>query len=115
MYFFYPHTLSFPALSRSDYFSFFPKCREWKIGNVGTLGFDAFVVAQTFCDNISLFGFYPFYADPDGKPLRYHYFDDVLSYNFDNTRVHNFGKEYKILQKLDAEKKLKLVAGSCSL
>ncbi|XP_071807932.1 CMP-N-acetylneuraminate-poly-alpha-2,8-sialyltransferase-like [Asterias amurensis] len=89
--------------------------REWKIGNCGTLGFDAFVVARTFCDNISLFGFYPFYADPDGKPLRYHYFDDVLSYNFNNTRVHNFGREYKILQKLDAEKKLKLVAGSCSL
>ncbi|XP_071944062.1 CMP-N-acetylneuraminate-poly-alpha-2,8-sialyltransferase-like [Antedon mediterranea] len=48
-----------------------------------TTGFNTFTVAVSLCDNITLYGFYPFNYDTNGKPLRYHYYDktNVLGNN----------------------------------
>ncbi|XP_071965160.1 CMP-N-acetylneuraminate-poly-alpha-2,8-sialyltransferase-like [Antedon mediterranea] len=72
-----------------------------------TTGFNTFTVAASLCNNVTLYGFYPFYNDTNGKPLRYHYYDktNVLG----NHRVHDMPKEYKLLTRLNASGVLRLV------
>ncbi|XP_071944052.1 CMP-N-acetylneuraminate-poly-alpha-2,8-sialyltransferase-like [Antedon mediterranea] len=72
-----------------------------------TTGFNTFTVAVSLCDNITLYGFYPFNHDTNGKPLLYHYYDktDVLG----NHRVHNMPKEYELLTQFNASGVLRLV------
>ncbi|XP_022081185.1 CMP-N-acetylneuraminate-poly-alpha-2,8-sialyltransferase-like [Acanthaster planci] len=86
--------------------------RSMGIRLTATLGLDMYAVARTFCSNITLFGFYPFYKDLEGRDIRYHYFDEV-KYNFSLKRGHDFGKEYTKLRELEKQGNLKLVVRDC--
>ncbi|XP_030839568.1 CMP-N-acetylneuraminate-poly-alpha-2,8-sialyltransferase-like [Strongylocentrotus purpuratus] len=60
-------------------------CKKlWKNKNPST-GLIAFSVASLFCDEISLFGFYPFEKDPLNRTISYHYYEprssNVFFYN----------------------------------
>ncbi|XP_038061901.1 CMP-N-acetylneuraminate-poly-alpha-2,8-sialyltransferase-like [Patiria miniata] len=86
--------------------------REWGIRRTGTLGLDMYAVARTFCSNITLFGFYPFYKDLEGRAVKYHYFDDV-KFNFSRNKGHDFSLEHTKLKELERQGKLTLVVRDC--
>ncbi|XP_041481961.1 alpha-2,8-sialyltransferase 8B-like [Lytechinus variegatus] len=54
------------------------------------------------CDEISLFGFYPFYTDPYNRTILHHYYDPEARMNY-TTNFHNMPGEYRFL--LDLENK----------
>ncbi|XP_038062133.1 CMP-N-acetylneuraminate-poly-alpha-2,8-sialyltransferase-like [Patiria miniata] len=77
-----------------------------------TLGLDMYAVARTFCSNISLFGFYPFYKDLEGRAVKYHYFDNG-KFNFSLKTGHHFALEHTKLKELEKQGKLNLVVRDC--
>ncbi|XP_022093689.1 CMP-N-acetylneuraminate-poly-alpha-2,8-sialyltransferase-like [Acanthaster planci] len=87
--------------------------KEWALKGTGTLGFDIFAVARTFCDNITLYGFFPFHEDQDGRKIPHHYYEDVVEFSYNGT-VHNFLLEYQKLKELDARGEVRLVTRACS-
>ncbi|XP_038064301.1 alpha-2,8-sialyltransferase 8B-like [Patiria miniata] len=86
--------------------------KKWNLSKRGTLGFDMFVVAQTFCTSISLYGFYPFHKDSKGKSIPHHYYEEMPEFSYQESS-HDFSLEYKKLQELDAKGDLKHVVGVC--
>ncbi|XP_038057133.1 CMP-N-acetylneuraminate-poly-alpha-2,8-sialyltransferase-like [Patiria miniata] len=86
--------------------------KAWGLRRVATLGLDMYAVARTFCSNITLFGFYPFYKDLEGRAVKYHYFDDV-KFNFSRNRAHSFTGEHTKLKELEKQGKLTLVIRDC--
>ncbi|XP_038079204.1 CMP-N-acetylneuraminate-poly-alpha-2,8-sialyltransferase-like [Patiria miniata] len=86
--------------------------KAWGLQRTATLGLDMYAVARTFCSNITLFGFYPFYKDLEGRAVKYHYFDDV-KFNFSRNRRHSFTGEHTKLKELEKQRKLNLVVRDC--
>ncbi|XP_022093692.1 CMP-N-acetylneuraminate-poly-alpha-2,8-sialyltransferase-like [Acanthaster planci] len=85
--------------------------KEWALEGTGTLGFDTFAVARTFCDNITLYGFFPFHEDQDGRKIPHHYFED-MEFSYNGT-VHNFLLEHQKLKELDTRGEVRLVTSAC--
>ena len=76
-------------------------------------------VASVLCDEIHLFGFYPF-SDFDRVPLAYHYDDpspprNRTSPNFEGSykRYHRLPEEFVYLKKLHKKGAIKLHIGKC--
>ncbi|KAI8507025.1 hypothetical protein Bbelb_154640 [Branchiostoma belcheri] len=44
---------------------------------VTTAGLNTYTLASTFCDVITLYGFYPYQTDVHNKTVYYHYFDET--------------------------------------
>ncbi|XP_038060864.1 CMP-N-acetylneuraminate-poly-alpha-2,8-sialyltransferase-like [Patiria miniata] len=84
----------------------------WGLPLGGTLGLDIYTVARTFCSNITLFGFYPFHKDLEGRAVKYHYYDK-RKLDFDRSKWHNFSMEHTILKELERQGKLTLVVRDC--
>ncbi|KAI8488966.1 hypothetical protein Bbelb_331900 [Branchiostoma belcheri] len=57
--------------------------------------------AITFCDHVTLFGFYPFNKDRQNYTIPYHYWRDFTS--VPSKTPHKFVSEYKLLVELDKE------------
>lgn len=85
--------------------------KYWGLEHYASSGFNLFAVAQTFCSEITLYGFYPFDKDENNHRLRHHYYDSKPSEFF--TKVHNIPAEYRKLKQLHDEKKIQLVIGQC--
>uniref|UniRef100_A0A8C5SP24 ST8 alpha-N-acetyl-neuraminide alpha-2,8-sialyltransferase 6 n=1 Tax=Laticauda laticaudata TaxID=8630 RepID=A0A8C5SP24_LATLA len=68
--------------------------KYWKLKGMKetrlTTGFMFTNLALEFCDNISLYGFWPFPYDLTGKPLNHHYYDNVLPH----PSIHNMSEEF---------------------
>ncbi|XP_033103293.1 uncharacterized protein LOC117106066, partial [Anneissia japonica] len=64
--------------------------RLWSLKNDASSGLMIFTIATTFCDRISLYGFYPFHIGPHGDSLPYHYYDRGTWKG-----VHNLESEYQ--------------------
>ncbi|XP_071949389.1 CMP-N-acetylneuraminate-poly-alpha-2,8-sialyltransferase-like [Antedon mediterranea] len=77
-----------------------------------TTGLNLYTIATTFCDEITLYGFYPFHSDSQGRDIQYHYYEDI-PYKYENN-VHDFPAEFDHLQKLEKIGALKLVTGKCN-
>lgn len=93
---------------------FFPlDFRKYKkeIESYPSSGLIMMAVAETFCKELSLYGFYPYEKNPNGQPILHHYYDPRLV-NF-STPVHNFDNEYKYLRSLHQKGKIKLVIDPC--
>ena len=87
--------------------------RIWDL-NFPSAGMMIFSIAATLCEQISLYGFYPFYTDPDdgSRTLPYHYYDKV-TIDFDKTK-HEMPQEFKIFQQLnETTRNIRLVTGRC--
>ncbi|XP_006824342.2 alpha-N-acetylneuraminide alpha-2,8-sialyltransferase-like [Saccoglossus kowalevskii] len=69
--------------------------KKWGINKIMSTGFYLVSVAIELCDEVQLYGFWPFTVSPRGKPVSYHYYDDL---NF--TTTHNFSAEFDVLVKL---------------
>ncbi|XP_070546743.1 alpha-2,8-sialyltransferase 8E-like [Ptychodera flava] len=74
-----------------------------------TTGLILITAAVSFCEEVHVYGFWPFSEDPDGKTLNYHYFD---AYSYPNY-LHNMTAEFKMLVDLHNKGVIRLHVGKC--
>ncbi|XP_065139207.1 alpha-2,8-sialyltransferase 8B isoform X2 [Paramisgurnus dabryanus] len=78
-----------------------------------TTGLLMYTLATRFCDEIHLYGFWPFANDPDGKPVKYHYYD-TLTYRYTSSASpHTMPLEFRTLSALHRQGALRLHTGPC--
>ncbi|KAA0714918.1 Alpha-2,8-sialyltransferase 8B [Triplophysa tibetana] len=78
-----------------------------------TTGLLMYTMATRFCDEIHLYGFWPFANDPDGKPVKYHYYD-TLTYRYTSSAgPHTMPLEFRTLSALHRQGALRLHTGPC--
>ncbi|XP_078599225.1 alpha-N-acetylneuraminide alpha-2,8-sialyltransferase-like [Branchiostoma floridae x Branchiostoma japonicum] len=75
-------------------------------------GFYYASVALELCDQIHMYGFWPFREDREGRPVRYHYYKS-LDLGGLNNRWHAMDKEYEKLLELHDHGVLQLISGNC--
>ncbi|XP_019620805.1 PREDICTED: alpha-2,8-sialyltransferase 8B-like [Branchiostoma belcheri] len=75
-----------------------------------TSGLMAYILGTTFCDVITLYGFYPFTTDMRNRTLSYHYYDHIP---VDHKTRHHFNIEYEFLTSLHKNGALRLVSDIC--
>ncbi|XP_070534825.1 alpha-N-acetylneuraminide alpha-2,8-sialyltransferase-like [Ptychodera flava] len=68
-----------------------------------------------FCEELHLYGFWPFYEDLEGNSIQYHYFDDALMQSAAKMKqkYHNMPSEFQLLIDLHNQGILQLHLGSC--
>ncbi|KAI8495521.1 hypothetical protein Bbelb_269760 [Branchiostoma belcheri] len=86
-----------PAFSHQSYMSskgLWSKMggRRWTLPSTGL---NVFGLASTFCDRISMYGYFPF-PDVGGRPIPYHYYDGVKKPH----SAHKMKGEFDMFQKL---------------
>ncbi|XP_006824352.1 CMP-N-acetylneuraminate-poly-alpha-2,8-sialyltransferase-like [Saccoglossus kowalevskii] len=80
-----------------------------------TAGMLTIGVAVCLCDKVSVYGFYPFPAGPDGRFVPYHYFGEFTNITAGSFKTrHGYNQEYLILQKWHQEGLINFVSGSCT-
>ncbi|XP_033125492.1 alpha-N-acetylneuraminide alpha-2,8-sialyltransferase-like [Anneissia japonica] len=68
-------------------------------------------VAITLCNEINLFGFWPFHYDHNNKTVDYHYYGQGF---VPLPKVHHFAEEFKLLLDLHDRGVLKMHVGTCN-
>eukprot|EP00058_Branchiostoma_floridae_P024518 XP_002610008.1 hypothetical protein BRAFLDRAFT_247570 [Branchiostoma floridae] len=77
-------------------------------------GLYMYTIATRFCQEIHLYGFFPFTVDVNGRPVRYHYYDNG-KYNFyDKRRPHSMPVEFQALRRLHDKGALRLLTDKCT-
>uniref|UniRef100_A0A3B4UCD2 ST8 alpha-N-acetyl-neuraminide alpha-2,8-sialyltransferase 2 n=1 Tax=Seriola dumerili TaxID=41447 RepID=A0A3B4UCD2_SERDU len=89
----------------------------WLTNNVHikrpTTGLLMYTMATRFCEEIHLYGFWPFALDPQGKPVKYHYYD-TLKYEYtSSSSPHTMPLEFRTLSTLHRQGALRLHTGTC--
>ncbi|XP_028287014.1 alpha-2,8-sialyltransferase 8B isoform X2 [Parambassis ranga] len=89
----------------------------WLTNNVHikrpTTGLLMYTLATRFCEEIHLYGFWPFPLDPHGKPVKYHYYD-TLKYEYtSSSSPHTMPLEFRTLSMLHRQGALRLHTGTC--
>ncbi|TNN43939.1 Alpha-2,8-sialyltransferase 8B [Liparis tanakae] len=78
-----------------------------------TTGLLMYTMATRFCEEIHLYGFWPFPLDPQGKPVKYHYYD-ALKYEYtSSSSPHTMPLEFRTLSALHRQGALRLHTGTC--
>ncbi|XP_036624659.1 CMP-N-acetylneuraminate-poly-alpha-2,8-sialyltransferase isoform X2 [Trichosurus vulpecula] len=72
-----------------------------------------YTLATRFCDEIHLYGFWPFPKDLNGKEVKYHYYDNLKYRYFSNAGPHRMPLEFRTLDGLHNRRALKLTTGKC--
>ncbi|XP_026797859.3 CMP-N-acetylneuraminate-poly-alpha-2,8-sialyltransferase [Pangasianodon hypophthalmus] len=72
-----------------------------------------YTMATRFCDEIHLYGFWPFPKDASGNPVKYHYYDMLKYRYFSNASPHRMPLEFKTLKMLHSKGALKLTTSKC--
>ncbi|XP_071508197.1 alpha-N-acetylneuraminide alpha-2,8-sialyltransferase-like [Diadema antillarum] len=83
--------------------------RVWGIP-IASTGLSVITAAILHCDDVTLYGFYPFPRDSQNRKLRYHYYEDDGK---ETNGGHNMDQEYARMQQLDAGGVLRLVTEPC--
>uniref|UniRef100_A0A3Q1HGD5 Uncharacterized protein n=1 Tax=Anabas testudineus TaxID=64144 RepID=A0A3Q1HGD5_ANATE len=91
----------------------------WLTNNVHikrpTTGLLMYTMATRFCEEIHLYGFWPFPLDPQGKPVKYHYYD-ALKYEYtSSSSPHTMPLEFRTLSALHRQGALRLHTGQCDM
>ncbi|XP_071400305.1 alpha-2,8-sialyltransferase 8B isoform X1 [Centroberyx affinis] len=89
----------------------------WLTNNVHikrpTTGLLMYTMATRFCEEIHLYGFWPFPLDLQGKPVSYHYYD-TLKYEYtSSSSPHTMPLEFRTLSRLHRQGALRLHTGTC--
>ena len=92
-------------------------CRYWLTNNVQikrpTTGLLMYTMATRFCEEIHLYGFWPFPLDPRGQHVKYHYYD-TLKYDYtSHSSPHTMPLEFRTLNALHRKGALRLHTGNC--
>ncbi|XP_051917103.1 alpha-2,8-sialyltransferase 8B [Hippocampus zosterae] len=78
-----------------------------------TTGLLMYTMATRFCEEIHLYGFWPFSHDAAGKAVKYHYYD-TLKYEYTSgSSPHSMPLEFRTLRALHHRGALRLHTGSC--
>ncbi|XP_036391535.1 alpha-2,8-sialyltransferase 8B-like [Megalops cyprinoides] len=78
-----------------------------------TTGLLMYTLATRFCEEIHLYGFWPFPHDLQGNPVKYHYYD-TLTYEYTSQAgPHAMPLEFRTLRALHSQGALRLQAGAC--
>ncbi|XP_076847321.1 alpha-2,8-sialyltransferase 8B [Brachyhypopomus gauderio] len=78
-----------------------------------TTGLLMYTMATRFCDEIHLYGFWPFSRGPEGNPVKYHYYD-ALTYQYtSSSSPHTMPLEFRTLSALHSQGALRLHTGTC--
>lgn len=78
-----------------------------------TTGLLMYTLATRFCEEIHLYGFWPFPLDPLGIPVKYHYYD-TLKYEYtSSSSPHTMPLEFRTLSALHRQGALRLHTGTC--
>ncbi|XP_077425131.1 alpha-2,8-sialyltransferase 8B [Vanacampus margaritifer] len=78
-----------------------------------TTGLLMYTMATRFCEEIHLYGFWPFPHDTAGKAVKYHYYD-TLKYEYtSSSSPHTMPLEFRTLNALHQQGALRLHTGSC--
>ncbi|XP_063961206.1 alpha-2,8-sialyltransferase 8F-like [Lytechinus pictus] len=76
-----------------------------------TTGFNAVIIAKTFCNHVTLYGFYPSNAAENGYHVNHHYYEDV---EFDYVgSIHNFKQEFTKLKEFEEKGEITIVTDLC--
>uniref|UniRef100_A0AAY5KW22 CMP-N-acetylneuraminate-poly-alpha-2,8-sialyltransferase n=1 Tax=Esox lucius TaxID=8010 RepID=A0AAY5KW22_ESOLU len=73
-----------------------------------------YTLATRFCDEIHLYGFWPFPRDANGNVVKYHYYDMLKYSYFSNAGPHRMPLEFKTLKMLHSKGALKLTTSKCA-
>ncbi len=73
-----------------------------------------YTMATRFCDEIYLYGFWPFPKDGNGNPVKYHYYDELRYRYFSKAGPHRMPLEFKTLKRLHSKGALKLTTSKCT-
>ncbi|XP_056138283.1 alpha-2,8-sialyltransferase 8B [Lampris incognitus] len=89
----------------------------WLTNNVKikrpTTGLLMYTMATRFCEEIHLYGFWPFPLDPQGKAVKYHYYD-ALTYDYaSHSSPHTMPLEFRTLSTLHGQGALRLHTEAC--
>ncbi|XP_068596010.1 alpha-2,8-sialyltransferase 8B [Brachionichthys hirsutus] len=89
----------------------------WLTNNVHikrpTTGLLMYTMATRFCEEIHLYGFWPFPLDPRGKPVKYHYYDSLKYEYTSSASPHTMPLEFRTLSSLHRQGALRLHTGAC--
>ncbi|KAL6479231.1 hypothetical protein MHYP_G00126640 [Metynnis hypsauchen] len=89
----------------------------WLTNNVQikrpTTGLLMYTMATRFCDEIHLYGFWPFPRDSEGKPVKYHYYDTLTYQYTSSSSPHTMPLEFRTLSMLHRKGALRLHTGTC--
>ncbi|KAI8504393.1 hypothetical protein Bbelb_175110 [Branchiostoma belcheri] len=80
--------------------------KQWGFASTGL---NTFALASTFCDRISMYGFYPM-STYQNKPVPYHYYD-----NMPPSDRHDFDAEYAMLRQMDEDGVIRHVVWKCNI
>ncbi|XP_078663796.1 alpha-2,8-sialyltransferase 8B-like [Branchiostoma floridae x Branchiostoma belcheri] len=80
---------------------------------VTTAGLNTYTLASTFCDVITLYGFYPYQTDIHNKTVYYHYFDETPMEKKVKRSIHDYFHQHELLKSLHGSGALKLVTDVC--
>lgn len=73
-----------------------------------------YTMATRFCDEIHLYGFWPFPKDSNGNTVKYHYYDTLKYHYFSRAGPHRMPLEFKTLKSLHNNGALKLTMSKCA-
>ncbi|XP_066293716.1 alpha-2,8-sialyltransferase 8B-like [Branchiostoma lanceolatum] len=71
------------------------------------------LMASTFCDQLYLYGFFPFQRDEKKRPVPYHYYPDDYVKPILQAGKHHMSNEYNMYRQLQKRGVLKLHVGKC--
>ncbi|XP_012715154.2 alpha-2,8-sialyltransferase 8B [Fundulus heteroclitus] len=91
----------------------------WLTNNVHikrpTTGLLMYTMATRFCEEIHLYGFWPFPLGPHGRPVKYHYYDTLKYQYTSSSSPHTMPLEFRTLSTLHRQGALRLHTGYCDL
>ncbi|CAH1252025.1 ST8SIA2 [Branchiostoma lanceolatum] len=93
----YPKRLSRTAY---QYRSFINEIYDYPGFHSPTIGLLTSFLALSFCDHVSLYGFYPLATDANNRTVKFHYHDDPLPGEGKILKPHIFNVEYDFMRNL---------------
>ncbi|KFO34579.1 Alpha-2,8-sialyltransferase 8B [Fukomys damarensis] len=78
-----------------------------------TTGLLMYTLATRFCNQIYLYGFWPFPLDQNQNPVKYHYYDSLKYGYTSQASPHTMPLEFKALKSLHEQGALKMTVGQC--
>nr|XP_002731087.1 PREDICTED: CMP-N-acetylneuraminate-poly-alpha-2,8-sialyltransferase-like [Saccoglossus kowalevskii] len=76
-------------------------------------GIRSVVAALSICDDVTVYGCYPFPADKKGNALRHHYYDKSVAKGNFTSSLHSWNDEFALLQSLHERGNVTLVTDRC--
>ncbi|XP_006817395.1 alpha-N-acetylneuraminide alpha-2,8-sialyltransferase-like [Saccoglossus kowalevskii] len=86
--------------------------RYWKTKKMLSTGMSLVSIGICLCEEINLYGFWPFQIDSNGEPLPMHYTDDIAWSTYHHN--HDYDSEFQLLINLHRSGVIKLHINQCS-